>query len=280
MSKKKTNGTSILGTKVSHSDYKSSKAITKIYYEKNYSKFTFLDDNRDIRESHVDKLAESISKKGQLTNVIVNEKMEVIEGQHRVKACEKLGVPVAYAIIPGASSKDVAIMNNTQKGWKSRDYLKHFSHSNHHNSSEYKKVQKFFEEYSLPIHTGLMILSGVTFKNRGNDRGPMPGFRAGSFKVKNLEKANEIGGQLMKLKSFAPTLVRVNKFCLAFMRISNLPGFSLETAYDQIDKYKKNFDRLGNQEDWDEAMVKTYNYRLRSTGKRKPKRIFLRKEVS
>ena len=280
MKANKTNSgtTTILGRKIDFKDYKSSQSIVKVQYENNHSKFTLLDDNRDIRVRHVESLMTSIRKFGQLMPIVVNEKMEVIEGQHRLRACSELKVPVAYVISLKASGKDVAVMNNSQEGWRNRDYLKHFSHSNHYNSSEYKKVQKFFDTYSLPFHTGLMILSGIEFKNRSNDRGPMPSFREGTFKVSDLETANTIGAQLMKFKSFVPRLVRVNKFCLAFVRVSKLENFSLQLAYSQIEKNFKKFERCGNQEEWDEAMVKAYNHQLKAKGKKKQKRISIRKE--
>ena len=107
MSKKKNAAmTSILGKKVRFSDYRSSAAITKVLYEINYTKFTLFDDNRDINDSHVEELTKSMKKSGQLMPVIVNEDMEVMDGQHRVKACEQLGIPVAYVInIGGTSNK-------------------------------------------------------------------------------------------------------------------------------------------------------------------------------
>jgi len=280
MKGKKLNGgtTTILGRKISFNDYKASQGVVKVLYENNHSKFTLLDDNRDIRPRHVESLMASIRKFGQLMPIVVNEKLEVIEGQHRLRACSDLKIPVAYIISLKASGKDVAVMNDSQEGWKNRDFLKHFSHPNHYNYSEYKKVQKFFDTYSLPFHTGLMILSGIEFKNRSNDRGPMPSFREGTFKVSDLETANTIGGQLMKFKSFVPRLVRVNKFCLAFVRVSKLENFSLQLAYSQIEKNFKKFERCGNQEEWDEAMVKAYNHQLKAKGKKKQKRISIRKE--
>ena len=75
--------------------------------------------------------------------VVVTPDKEVIDGQHRLKACEKLGIPVSYVVNSMGNYKQIAVMNNTQKGWKNRDFLKHFSHSNHHNSAEYRKVAKF-----------------------------------------------------------------------------------------------------------------------------------------
>ena len=97
--------TSILGVKVKYGDFKSSRGITKVLYEKNYTKFTLLDDNRDINDVHVEALAKSMKKSGQLMPIIVNENLEVLDGQHRLKACELLGLPVAYVVNIGGNSR-------------------------------------------------------------------------------------------------------------------------------------------------------------------------------
>ena len=272
--KTKTNGAlnTILGRKLDFNALKAS-GVVKVLYEKNHTKFTLLDNNRDIDIKHVATLMSSMKKHGQLMPIIVNEDLEVIEGQHRLKACTELDIPVAYIISIKASGRDIAVLNNSQKGWKNRDYLKHYNHKSYSNHKEYMKVSNFFDTYSLPFHTGLMLLSGITFKNRGNDRGPMPSFRDGTFKVKNLEKANIIAGQLEKFKAFVPRLVRVNKFCLAFTKISTLDNFSIKICYEQIEKNHKKFDGCGNQQSWDEGFESAYNYKLS-----KKKKISLRKE--
>ena len=134
---KKTNGnlTTILGQKLDE-NYRA----VKVLLETNLTKFNLLDDNRDIDLKHVAMLVVSIQRYGQLMPIVVNENLDVIEGQHRLKACMELKIPVAYIISVKSSSKDVAIMNNSQKGWKNKDYLKHFSHINHSNSATYKRV--------------------------------------------------------------------------------------------------------------------------------------------
>ena len=279
--KKKKNGAmhTILGNKIDYDTYKTSKQVTKVMYEKNLTKFNFLEDNRDITQAKVDSLVESIRRKGQLIPIIVNENFDVIEGQHRVKACEKLGLPVSYVISIGATSKDIADINNSQSGWKSKDYLKHFSHKNHSNYAEYRKMKNFFEEYKLPFTVGISLLSQYAAMNGlAKDRGPMPAFRDGSFKIHDLEKANETASRLIKLKSFVPNLVKIVKFSIAFVKVQALENFDLKTCYAQLEKNSNKFDRCLNQEDWNEAMVRAYNFSLVTKGKKASKRISIRKE--
>ena len=279
--KTKANGVmhTILGKKVDYKNFAASKQITKVLYERNYTKFTLFDNNRDINETHVEELIASMRKSGQLMPVVVTPSKEVIDGQHRLKACEKLGIPVSYVVNTAGSAKQIAVMNNTQKGWKNKDFLKHFCHKSHNNSAEYNKIAKFFNDYSLPFSVGIALLSDQqTLATIAKDRGPMPAFRDGTFKISNLDKAKETAERLIKLKSFVPNLVRIVKFSIAFIKISKLDNFNLKTCYTQLEKNSNKFDKCVNQEDWNEAMVAAYNYKLVTKGKRASKRISIRKE--
>ena len=279
MSKKNNGGlTTILGRKIDFKNVKNQVAV-KVLYEKNHSKFTLLDDNRDIDKTHVALLVVSMKKNGQLMPIVVNEKLEVIEGQHRLQACMELDIPVAYIISIKASSKDVAIMNNSQKGWKNKDFLKHFSHKNHSNCAEYRKVKRFFDTYPLPFAIGVMLLAGWNSYESGSKAGPMPSFRDGTFKINDLLDAETKAGQLVKLKSIVPHLVKINKFCVAFLRVSRLENFSIKTCYDQVGKNFNKFNHCNNQEDWIEAMVTAYNHKLVTKGKKAHKKISIRKEA-
>ena len=269
----------ILGKKLDYKNYNASKQIAKVLYEKNYTKFTLFDNNRDINDTHVAELMSSMRKSGQLMPVVVTPDKEVIDGQHRLKACEKLGIPVSYVVNSMGNYKQIAVMNNTQKGWKNRDFLKHFSHSNHHNSAEYRKVAKFLDDYGLPFTVSIALLSSRSVAmGRGNNTGPLPSFRDGTFKIDNLEEARQTASRLVKLKSFVPHLVKIVKFSVAFIKISKLENFNLKTCYTQIEKNSNKFDKCLNQEDWNEAMVRAYNYKLVTKGKRASKRISIRKE--
>lgn len=61
----------------------------QIYKTKDYTSFRAIVSNREVNKAHVKKLAASIRKKNLLyiRPVIVNDRMEIIDGQHRVAAC-------------------------------------------------------------------------------------------------------------------------------------------------------------------------------------------------
>ena len=265
---------SILGNKLKLNGLKPTGTVSTVLYETDYSKFTLLEQNRTIDDRAVNDLVVSIKKKGQLQPLIINDIYQVIDGQHRLKACEILGVPVSYLISNKATIKDVVLINNTQRSWKMLDYLKTFSHKSHSNYEEYVKIKAFIEQHGLIFGIALDLLSAGSYGKGGRDSWGGNAFKAGTFKIKNLEQAQRWAGQLMKIKAFAPHLVRILKFCIGFRKVQKLDSFSLNTCYEQIEKNIRKFDRCLNQEDWDEAMVRAYNYNLR----KKQKRISIKKD--
>jgi len=114
----------MLGNKFPRVDLQEEGEVSKVFYESDYSKFKFLEANRPIKQAHVDRLIGLLNEpKGQLLPVVINENYEVIEGQHRVKACMALKIPVMCIKIEGSTIEDVISMNTTQSGWNFNDYL-------------------------------------------------------------------------------------------------------------------------------------------------------------
>jgi|TARA_R110002020_G_C16171167_1_gene764087 hypothetical protein len=242
------------------------KIDTDVLYTTNYDKFKLMEDNRDVDDNHVAELVVSIQKRGQLQPIIINEKNEIIDGQRRFTSCKILGIPVMYIVSRKATIKDVLLINTSQKSWTRYDYLKAYSHDNHWNHSEYRKISTFLKTYSLKFDIALFLLYGQPIQNSGGKG--LRDFKMGNFKVDSLESAQRRASQLIKIKAFAPNLVNIGKFCKAFLRVSLLEDFSYIVAYKQLEKNTKKFDKCQNQEDWDEAMVKAYNFDLKSPNKR------------
>ena len=266
--RKKHNGATahILGRKISYNEFNAAKNQIKVMYERNHTKFSRLDNNREIDKRHVASLVVSIKKYGQMMPIIVNEKLEVIEGQHRLEACRELNVPVAYIINIKSSSKDIAIINNTQKGWSNKDFLWHFSHQSHSNHAVYRRIDKFFKNYPINFSIGLMLLAGKQSHQDSNNRGAMKPFREGTFVIDDYDFAENKASQLLKLKGIVPHLVQITKFCVAFLRVSeNTTNFSIKTCYTQMEKYHSRMGHPANHEEWIDAFCRAYSHKLPKT---------------
>jgi|TARA_R110000824_G_scaffold281002_1_gene469270 hypothetical protein len=228
-----------------------------INYSSDYSMFKFLDQNRETMDRHIADLAASIKESGQIHAIVVNDKFEIIDGQNRFKACKLLGIPVMYLQNKTASIKDVILMNNTQVGWKMRDYLRCFSNKKHDNYAEYVDVNNFMEEYKLNFSITLYLLSDA----RSDEYGRVA-FKKGTFKVKNMAKAKKMANVLVKIKAFAPDLVLIMRFCMAYFKLSELDRFDVDTSISQLKKYRRKIDGAISYEDYLQRIKETYNFRL------------------
>lgn len=117
-----------------------------VYTTKDYSIFRRLVGNRDIPESRISKIVASIQEIGWVRNpIVVNEKMEVIDGQGRLTALQRLGMPVEYIIANGASTKECIYMNMNMVNWKLPDFIKSYAEQGNAN---YQRLLTLMEKYA------------------------------------------------------------------------------------------------------------------------------------
>lgn len=116
----------------------------------NYSMFKSLEGNREIRDRRVDKIVQSIVKIGYITSpILVNEKMEVIDGQGRLSALERLGLPVEYIVHEGIGIEECRQMNIHQSNWGDYDYIQSYATRG---SEDYQRLQSLVDQFKdLPI---------------------------------------------------------------------------------------------------------------------------------
>jgi len=85
--------------------------VGTVYETNDYSQFKKLKGNRDVTEEHVQMLMKSFKQGDVKKPIVVNEKMEIIDGQARLEVKKRLGLPVQFVIAEGATIDDVRRMN-------------------------------------------------------------------------------------------------------------------------------------------------------------------------
>lgn len=124
------------------------KIDTTIRCTTDLSKFKFLEDNRDVTTSRVNKIIASIEKVGYvLSPILVNEKYEVIDGQGRFLALKKLGLPQYYIMQEGIGIAECRQMNIHQSNWTTLDYIISYAKGGNEN---YKRLHSLINLSKLP----------------------------------------------------------------------------------------------------------------------------------
>ena len=137
-----------------------------IYETTDYSAFKNLQGNRVIRDDRVNKIVESINKVGYvLSPILVNEKMEVIDGQGRLFALERLKLPVHYMVQDGIGIKECQQMNIHQSNWSTYDYIQSYAMLGNEN---YRRLQSLLDKYKeLPVD--IVVMSAVNMISTGSN---------------------------------------------------------------------------------------------------------------
>lgn len=154
------------------------KEVAAVYSTKDYSKFKKLNGNREVLEKRVKLILESIKERGWIRNpIVVNEWMEIIDGQGRFEALQRLGLPVEYVIAKGATIADCISLNIRQTNWKSVDYVKCYADMG---NKDYVMLLSLYGKYKNLTDTAVATIAGNCYTD-GAKGGRM--IRDGSFKI-------------------------------------------------------------------------------------------------
>ena len=124
--------------------------MKEIKSTKNYKMFKKLVGNRKVDENRINKIVKSIKNVGYITSpIIVNEKMEVIDGQGRLEALERLHMPVEYIVEPGIGINECISMNVHQTNWTLMDYIISFATRGLESYIKILKLKQEYPEYSI-----------------------------------------------------------------------------------------------------------------------------------
>lgn len=123
----------------------------------NYEMFKKLEGNRATTVARVNKIKKSIMTVGYITSpILVNENMEIIDGQGRFEALKELRLPVEYIVQKGLNVKECIAMNIYQTNWKVIDYIKSYAAKG---NPDYLRLTSLMTEFPLVATTEIMAIA-------------------------------------------------------------------------------------------------------------------------
>jgi hypothetical protein len=185
--------------------------VNKVYKTSDLTIFKTLDGNRDVIQSHLKRLSKSMKDRKLFSPIIVNEKMEVIDGQHRLMASKNNNVAIEYIIVNGYGLKEVQILNANSKNWNSDDYMNGYCDLK---NQEYIKYKDFKDTYGFGHSECQALLSNQISSNL------QPVFNSGQFKIKDYKKAVDMAERITMISEFYNGYKR-RSFVFALMALFN-----------------------------------------------------------
>ncbi len=235
------------------------KTSTVVMETTNYGMIKYVQGNRLINPKNVEVIKESMMKKQLIVPAILNENMEIIDGQHRLEACKQLNLPFYFIIVEGYSLKEVQQVNANMKNWNMNDFLDSFIDLykiGHAEYSEYIKLKDFIEKHQLPLSTAL-ALSNLRIK----DKDRIDNFMQGNFKFYNFAISEELAIALADFKRFDSYRWNQKSFAVTFA------SFYLNSDYNHVRMIKNlpfTHDRLklmGSKASIISNLLEMYNYK-------------------
>lgn len=206
--------------------------ITRIKQTKEYDQFKFITGNRGIGSANLTKLIRSIREKDMLSinPIIVNENMEIIDGQHRLEAAKALEVPIYY-IVQGETGVDEVIMLNTvSKNWGMLDFAKSYANLG---QEDYKRVLDLNEKFGVSVSVILSIAGGKKYIDQ---RATSHSFKSGLFTMSPIEEMY-VANTCHNLQKFKPHFPRwkSSHFVGAMLTLFKDPYFKTDRFLSKLD---------------------------------------------
>lgn len=188
-----------------------------------YGQFKYVSGNRILSESNINSIATQIRQHGQQQPIIINERYEIIDGQHRLEACKKLKIAVEYIKRKGATIEDVISTNIVGKKWGVEDYIHRFATEGNQDYIDLVKFIKVAKSKGIAPSTAICIAKGnsgetsyymyddqkVRMNQSKDSKGAKPLYRVGSaealgfFKMPKKDEANKRLDQIMAFSEFS-----------------------------------------------------------------------------
>lgn len=164
-----------------------------------YSLFKIVHSNRPVDDTHVKKLMAAIEKKNllHLNPIVVNGNMEVIDGQHRLKAAKMLRVPIYYMIDKDINHGDISSLNSNKKNWKMMDYVNFYAKEGRKDFQQFLDLCNLYPEFNP---SWMQSLCSKTGTRKGTT------IKKGDIDIHNIDNARVWVSYLKDFTRYIPTV--------------------------------------------------------------------------
>ena len=239
-----------------------------------YAIFKTLEGNRHVNKLHVRRLRNSFQRKYLMSPIIVNEKYEIIDGQHRFEAAKEAGVALNFIVVTGYGLLEVQALNENMKNWKKEDYLSSFCDLGH---PEYQKFRDFmmrFPDFGMAacetiltdkLSGGHTASSSQEFVSDTNKKGSyaIRFFQEGGLEIPDYDKAVENAEKILLLKPFYDGIFRPT-FVRAIIGVFKIKHYEHSRLIQRLTANPNSFHHCVNVGQYKLMIEDVYNFRSKN----------------
>ena len=217
-----------------------------VNFSSEYARFRMINGNRQLNEGKINRIIREINEGNDMLRYYPiqvkenDDRLDIIDGQHRFYICKKLKRPVHYILIQETKSlPQIAKINSNVEKWKTGDFINCFVANGNQN---YITIQRIMDAYKVSLTVLLILL----YKGQPGAEGSYPeiniDFRTGDYVVNFENETIELLEQCRRYSDFA--FWKGRAFIIAIYRIREAKLVTLDDLYSA---YKKRPEMLTPQ---------------------------------
>lgn len=234
----------------------------QIQRTKDYSIFKMVRFNREKNKRHIESVKKIIAKENllHLHPILVNEYMEVIDGQHRLEAAKELGVEVFY--IKDKISYDHILHSNLfQKKMSLEDVIKFYSLKDklpdYVQFNDYLHLLKISPKAFIGLLFGVISPALLEFIKTGNFKMP-----SSLHTVEKLVSSLSRFMHFVNEKRITPkSMFSSSSFTIAFRNLVLLNAFSEDIFMNKLELRWFELNPQLNTKEWTKQLIAIYNWK-------------------
>jgi hypothetical protein len=228
-----------------------------------YSLFRPHENNRTVDQGNVRRLISSLQARNMLEfrPILVNARMQIIDGNHRFHAAKALGLDIYYQIAQDSNSEDIILLNANQKRWGLDDYIHYYISKG---NVEFKKLKDFCDEKGISVNLFYRLLGGDN--NKLSEK-----TKYGSFKFptgEDLEEVNRliegielVTGALQRYIPNSQALRNSMKLKYAVVYLLKNPDVDIKTLMNKITYKAESLRKCADTDSYLQMLRDIYNWK-------------------
>lgn len=233
-----------------------------VYSTKDYEAFSFITGNRNINKPHLEKLRKSMLEMYIPVPIVVNENLEIIDGQHRFVICKEEGIAVHFIQIKGLNLTHVQKINELMRVWTAEAFMNCYCdlavENEYKEYNDYLEYREFKRTYGFGHNETQAILSNQKmFSGNLSER-----FRNGTFNIVDLRKAKLVANRITDVSKYYQGYKR-RGFVLAMLQCFAIPEYNHDRFLSKLSYQTYKLSDQPNYKQYLQIIQDIYNYHAR-----------------